>query len=301
MNKPILITGATSGIGQATTRLLSERGYDVFATYRDPRDRAALATLAGVHPVQMDVSDAAQIRHAVSEIDDALGDDGLYAVINNAGIAYTAPFEYTELERVQEIIDINLIAPYLVTQACLPLLRRHNESNQTKSRVLNIASWAGLWASPFIGFYNATKYGLVGLTESMYYDLGLLDIHAVLVVPGITKTPLLAKTTDNALASLDVMPSEGQDRYRPYLEQFATMGNTSDTRMLLTPAQAADKIAAIVDTRKPHFQYNLAIDAKLVNSFVTRWLPFRARAAINRRMYRLNKPMVWPQLATAAS
>jgi hypothetical protein len=79
------------------------------------------------------------------------------------------------------------------------------------------------------------------------------------------------------------------------------MGNTSDTRMLLTPAQAADKIAAIVDTRKPHFQYNLAIDAKLVNSFVTRWLPFRARAAINRRMYRLNKPMVWPQLATAAS
>jgi NAD(P)-dependent dehydrogenase (short-subunit alcohol dehydrogenase family) len=301
MNKPILITGATSGIGQATTRLLSERGYDVFATYRDPRDRAALATLAGVHPVQMDVSDAAQIRHAVSEIDDALGDDGLYAVINNAGIAYTAPFEYTELERVQEIIDINLIAPYLVTQACLPLLRRHNESNQTKSRVLNIASWAGLWASPFIGFYNATKYGLVGLTESMYYDLGLLDIHAVLVVPGITKTPLLTKTTDAALASLDVMPSEGQDRYRPYLEHFATMGNTSDTRMLLTPAQAADKIAAVVDTRKPHFQYNLSIDAKLVNSFVTRWLPFRVTAAVNRRMYRLNKPMVWPQLATAAS
>jgi NAD(P)-dependent dehydrogenase (short-subunit alcohol dehydrogenase family) len=301
MNKPIVITGATSGIGQATARLLSERGYDVFATYRDPRDRGALATLAGVHPIQMDVSDAAQIRHAVSEVEDALGNDGLYAVINNAGIAYTAPFEYTELGRAREIVDVNLVAPYLVTQACLPLLRRHSESNRTKSRVLNIASWAGLWASPFIGFYNATKYGLVGLTESMYYDLGLLDIHTVLAVPGITKTPLLAKTTDAALASLDLMPSEGQDRYRPYLEHFATMGNTSDTRMLLTPAQAAGKIAAIVETHKPRFQYNLAIDAKLVDSVVARWLPFRVRAAINRRMYRLNKPMVWPQLATAAS
>ncbi len=63
-------------------------------------------------------------------------------------------------------------------------------------------------ASPFIGFYNATKFGLIGLTESMYYDLGLLDIHVVLAVPGVTKTPLLGKTTDGALASLDFAASE---------------------------------------------------------------------------------------------
>jgi NAD(P)-dependent dehydrogenase (short-subunit alcohol dehydrogenase family) len=301
MNKPILITGATSGIGQATTRLLSERGYDVFATYRDPRDRQALATLVGVHPVQMDVTDPDQIRHAVAEIEDTVGDEGLYAVINNAGVAYTAPFEYMQLERVREIVDINLIAPYLVAQASLPMLRRYNESNRTKSRVVNVASWAGLWASPFISFYNATKYGLVGLTESMYYDLGLLDIHVVLAVPGITKTPLLSKTTDSALASLDVMPDEGQDRYRPYLEHFATMGDSANTRMLLTPEQAATKIAAIVDARKPRFQFNLAIDAKLVDKIITRWLPFRIRAAINRRMYRLNKPIARPQLTTTTA
>jgi NAD(P)-dependent dehydrogenase (short-subunit alcohol dehydrogenase family) len=75
MNKAILIAEATSGIGKATTRLLAERGHDVFATYRDPCDRAALARLAGVHPVQLDVSDPAQIRSAVFEIEDALGDD----------------------------------------------------------------------------------------------------------------------------------------------------------------------------------------------------------------------------------
>jgi NAD(P)-dependent dehydrogenase (short-subunit alcohol dehydrogenase family) len=291
MNKPILITGATSGIGQAATRALSSRGYDVFATYRDPRDRAGLAGLPGVHPVQLDVSDPVQIRQAVSDIDAAAGTDGLYAVINNAGITYTAPFEYAQLERVREIIDINLVAPYLVTQACLPMLRRHSESHPVKARVINVASWSGLMASPFIGFYNATKYGLIGLTESMYYDLRLLDIHTVLAIPGITKTPLLTKTTGAALASLDGIPAEDRDRYLPYLEHFTTMSQSSDNmRMLLTPAQVAARIAAIAETRKPRFRYNLAADAKLVDGIVTRLLPFRARAAINRRMYRLDGP-----------
>ena len=302
MNRPILITGATSGIGQATTRLLAKRGHDVFATYRDRRDRAALATLAGVHPVQMDVSDPAQIPHAISEIEDTLGDDGLYAVINNAGIGYTAPFEFADVDRVREIIEVNLIAPYLLTQASIPLLRRYNDSNSVKARVINVASWAGMMATPFIGFYNATKAGLVGLSESMYYDLGLLDIHTVLANPGITKTPLHAKTTGAALESLASMSAGDRERYRPYLEHFATMGDRSDgVKLLLSPEQAAAKIAAIVDSRKPRYKYNLAVDAKLVDTVLTRWLSFKVRAAINRRMYRLNKPMVRPQLATPAA
>jgi NAD(P)-dependent dehydrogenase (short-subunit alcohol dehydrogenase family) len=291
MNKPILITGATSGIGQATTRALSARGHDMFATYRDSRDRRALAELPGVYPVQLDVRDPGQISRAISEIDDALGASGLYAVLNNAGISYTAPFEYTQPQRVREVIDVNLMAPYLITQACLPMLRRHSESEPVKARVINVASWAGVMASPFIGAYNATKYGLIGLTESMYYDLRLLDIHTVLAVPGVTKTPLLAKTTGGALASLDAMPPEGRSRYSPYLEHFSTMSQSSDNmRMLYTPAQVASKLAAIVDTRTPRFRYNLAPDAKLVDGILTRVLPFRARAAMNRRMYRLDAP-----------
>jgi NAD(P)-dependent dehydrogenase (short-subunit alcohol dehydrogenase family) len=291
MNRPVLVTGATSGIGHAVARALSDRGYDVFATYRDPRDRSTLSELPGVHPLQVDLSDPLQIRQAVSEIDDAVGPDGLFAVVNNAGITYTAPFEYAQVERVQQVIDVNLLAPYLVTQACLPLLLRYNNSHPVKARVINVASWAGLMASPFIGFYNATKSGLIGLTESMYYDLGLLDIHAVLAVPGVTKTPLLAKTTGPALASLDEASEEGRDRYLPYLTHFTKMSESSESsRMLSTPTQVAAKIVVIVESRKPRFRYNLAGDAKMVDWFVTRLLPFRARAAINRRMYRLGPP-----------
>jgi NAD(P)-dependent dehydrogenase (short-subunit alcohol dehydrogenase family) len=298
MNNPILITGATSGMGQATTRALSARGYDVFATYRDPRDRAALAELPGVHPIQLDVSDPIQISRAISEIDDVLGDTGLFAVINNAGITYTSPFEFAQPDRVREVVNINLMAPYLVTQASLPMLRRHNETNAVKARVINVASWAGQMASPFIGFYNATKYGLIGLTESMYYDLGLLDIHVVLAVPGVTKTALLGKTTDGALASLDFASVEDQELFRPYLEHFTSMSESSDNmRMLRTPAQVAEKITAIIEARKPRFRYNLSLDAKVVDGIVARLFPFRAKAALNRRMYRLGQPR--RELATA--
>ena len=297
----VLVTGASSGIGAATTRALAARGYEVFATYRDPGHRAALAELTNVHPVQLDVADPSQIRHAISTIEDTLDGAGLYAVINNAGLTYTAPFEHAQLSRVREIIDVNLIAPYLVTQACIPLLRRHNESDtKGRARVVNIASWAGMMASPFIGFYNATKYGLVGLSESMYYDLSLLDIHTVLAIPGITKSPLLAKTTGGATASLELMPPRAQAHYRPYLEHFTTMSESSDNmKMLRTPDQVATKIAAIIDTRKPRFQYNLALDAKLVDGIATRLLPFRARAALHRRMYRLTPPPTRNQPAIA--
>jgi NAD(P)-dependent dehydrogenase (short-subunit alcohol dehydrogenase family) len=302
MSKSVLVTGATSGIGQAAASQLAARGYEVFATYRNPSHRAALAELPNVHPIQLDLSDPQQIEPAVQQIEAALADNGLYAVINNAGIGYTAPFEFANVDRVREIIEVNLIAPYLVTQASIPLLRRYNGSNSVKARVINVASWAGMMATPFIGFYNATKAGLVGLSESMYYDLGLLDIHTVLANPGITKTPLHAKTTGAALESLASMPAGDRERYRPYLEHFATMGDRSDgVKMLLSPEQAAAKIAAIVDARKPRYKYNLAVDAKVVDGIVTRFLPFTARARLNIRMYRLDRAMTRPESATAAA
>ncbi len=301
MTKYVLVTGATSGIGQATTQALSTRGYGVFATYRDPRDRAALADLPNVRPIQLDLSDLRQIGPALHQIDAALAGDGLYAVINNAGIGYTAPFEFADVDRVRQIVDVNLMAPYLVAQASIPLLRRYNESNTDKARVVNVASWAAAMATPFIGFYNATKAGLTGLTESMYYDLRLLGIHTVLANPGVTKTPMHAKTTGAALESLASIPAGDQERYRPYLEHFATMGDRSDNvKMLLTPEQAAAKLATIVDARTPRYKYNLSPDAKLIGHFVTRFLPFRARAAMTRRMYQLNRPMPRPEPVNAA-
>ncbi|MDR3679931.1 MAG: SDR family NAD(P)-dependent oxidoreductase [Flavipsychrobacter sp.] len=202
MKKSILITGASSGMGLANTIFFSRNGYLVFATYRSQKDGDELKKLKNVHPVKMDVTNVFDIQNAFTEVSGILGKDGLFAIINNAGINYTAPFEFVDEKRARQVMDVNIMAPYKITQVFIPLLKKHNAKNDTKARVVNIASWAGYLGQPFIPFYNASKAALIGLSESMYYDLGLLDIHVVLASPGVTKTPLLEKTTDDGIQNL---------------------------------------------------------------------------------------------------
>src|ERR1700689_5190355 len=96
MKKSILVTGATSGIGRAATELFASRGYLVFPTYRKAEDGAALASIENVYPVRMDVTNADDVTRGAKEVAARVGPDGLYAVLNNAGIAYAAPFEFAD-------------------------------------------------------------------------------------------------------------------------------------------------------------------------------------------------------------
>jgi len=288
MKKTILITGATSGIGRAATSEFAARGYEVFATYRTDTDRDALAAIEGVHPIQMDVTSPADLERAYATVAAQVGDEGLYALLNNAGITYAAPFEFADEQRAREVIEVNVMAPYRITQAFLPLLVAHGDRHAVKPRVVNVASWAGLMAAPFIPFYNASKFAVIGLTESMFYDLRLLGIHTALAIPGITNTPLLAKTTDDATASLAAMPADGRARYQALFDHYATMGESSASMPLLaTPEKVARRLHRIVDRRKPRFKNHLSIDASLIDNVMTR-LPWAARVAMNTRMYRLD-------------
>ncbi|MFG2196716.1 SDR family NAD(P)-dependent oxidoreductase [Streptomyces sp. NPDC048639] len=289
MKKSILITGSTSGIGRAATIEFASRGYQVFATYRSDAHRDELAAIDNVHPIQMDVTDAADLERAYAAVADEVGGAGLYAVLNNAGITYSAPFEFLDEKRAREVMEVNVMAPYRITQTFIPLLLAHNKGSHVKARVVNIASWAGLMASPFIAFYNASKSAVIGLTESMFYDLQLLDIHTVLAIPGITRTPLLAKTTEDGTATLDAMPTEGRARYQDLFAHYATMSAGSEgLPMLATPEKVARKLYKIVDKPNPRFKNNLSIDASLVDHVITR-LPRAARVAMNRRMYQLDR------------
>ena len=290
MKKSVLITGATSGIGRAATLEFASRGYEVFATYRSETDRHELEAIDGVYPLKLDVTVAADLERAYATVAERVGEDGLYALVNNAGITYAAPFEFADERRAREVMEVNVMAPYRITQAFIPLLVAHNERNRVKARVVNVASWAGLMASPFIAFYNASKFAVIGLTESMFYDLRLLDIHAVLAIPGITKTPLLAKTTEDGTATLDAMPADGRARYGELFDHYATLSAGSDASPLLaSPEKVAHKLYRIVDKPRPRFRNSLGIDASLVDKVLTR-LPWAARVAMNTRMYRLDRP-----------
>lgn len=290
MKKSILITGASTGMGKAYTLIFSQNDYEVFATYRNEKDAVELRKIKNVHPIEMDVTNADDIKNSFKQIADIVGNDGLYAIINNAGITYTAPFEFANEIRAREVIEVNLIAPYKIIQTFIPLLKKYNNKNDIKARVINIASWAGYMGQPFIPFYNASKAGIIGLSESMFYDLGLLDIHVILASPGVTKTPLLEKTTEDGVASLLGFPKEGQEFYKPYFDHFKTMSESSrNSKFFPTPEEVATKLFKIVEMKRPKFKYNLAMDAVIVDKILTRFIPFSWRVAMNKKMFKLNK------------
>lgn len=289
MTKSILITGATSGIGMANTVLFSQNGYKVFATYRNESDRNKLQKLKNVHPIKLDVTNANDIQNAFERVSEIVYNKGLYAIINNAGITYTAPFEFADEQRARQVMEVNVMAPYKITQAFIPLLKRYNANHNIKARVINIASWAGYLGQPFIPFYNASKAAVIGLSESMYYDLGLLGIHTIVASPGITKTPLLDKTTEDGVQNLLTFPEEGQAFYKPYLDHLKTMSEGSrNSKFFPTPEKVASKLYKIVEAKKPKFKYNLALDAVIIDKVLTNLIPFSWRVAMNKRIFKLN-------------
>ncbi len=289
MQKSILITGASSGMGLADTILFAQNNYQVFATYRNSKDEDKLKKIKNVYPVKMDVTNGDDIKQAFQKISNIVGDNGLYAIINNAGIMYTAPFEYADEERARQMIEVNLMAPFKITQTFIPLLKKYNASNTIKARVINIASWAGYIGQPFIPFYNASKAGLIGLSESMYYDLGLLDIHVVLASPGVTRTSMLAKATEDGDDNLKALPKEGQVFYKPFLDHRKAMGESSGNSKLLPTADIlAKKLYKIVESKKPKHKYNLAMDAAFMDKIMTKVIPLSWRFAMNKSVYKLN-------------
>lgn len=289
MKKSILITGASSGMGLANTILFAQNNYQVFATYRSSKDEEQLKKIKNVHPLKMDVTNADDIQKAFQQVSNIVGNNGLFAIINNAGIMYTAPFEYVDEERARQMIEVNLMAPFKITQTFIPLLKKHNANNTIKARVINIASWAGYIGQPFIPFYNASKAGLIGLSESMYYDLGLLDIHVVLASPGVTRTSMLSKATQDGDDNLQALPKEGQVFYKPYLDHRKAMGESSGNSKLLPTADVvAKKLFKIVESKKPQHKYNLSMDAAFMDKIMTKIIPLSWRFALNKSMYKLN-------------
>ena len=245
-----------------------------------------LAQIPNVTPIKVDVTVVEEIEQAVAVVSAELEECGLYAIINNAGVTYTAPFEYADEEKMRHVMDVNVWGIVRLTQECIPLLKKFNRQNSIKSRVINVTSWAGIFGQPFNCAYNASKFALVGLTEAMYYDLGLLDIHVVAASPGVTKTRLLARTTDASQAYAS-MPKEGKESYKTYIDKLDSMSaSANNSSALATPEKIAKGLFDLVEKKKPSLKHDLATDAKLMN-LLRRLLPFSCSSRVFRRMYKL--------------
>jgi NAD(P)-dependent dehydrogenase (short-subunit alcohol dehydrogenase family) len=163
----VLVTGASTGIGEATVVHLRELGFDPIAAVRKDEDAARLEG-QGVRTTRIDVTDADQIAAAR----DALGDEPLAGLVNNAGIAVAAPLEFLPIDRLRHQLEINLIGQVAVTQAFLPALRR------ARGRIVNVSSIGGRVGLPLVSPYNASKFGLEGLSDSLRREGPRIDGEA---------------------------------------------------------------------------------------------------------------------------
>jgi NAD(P)-dependent dehydrogenase (short-subunit alcohol dehydrogenase family) len=193
--KSIVITGVSSGLGEATAVALVEKGYRVFGSVRRQEDAGRLQQALGplFTPLQFDVTDTQAIAAAVNQVREALGDQGLYALINNAGIVIPGPLLFQPLDEFREQFEVNLFGLLDVTQQFLPLLGAFPDASFAPGRIINISSTSGRVAYPFMGAYAATKHALEALSDSLRREMMLYGIDVIVVEPGTTNTPIKGK------------------------------------------------------------------------------------------------------------
>ncbi len=176
--KSVLVTGASTGIGHVTANRLARAGWHVFASVRKPEDAASLAANGlGITPLIFDVTDADGIARAARHIDDAVGEHGLAALVNNAGIAVAGPLEFLPLEPLRYQFEVNVTGQIAMTQALMPALRR------ARGRIVFVGSVAGRSPLPFIGPYAASKSALAAIAAPLRVELRPWGIDVIVVEP----------------------------------------------------------------------------------------------------------------------
>lgn len=277
--RAVLVTGASTGIGEACARRLDQMGFTVFAGVRKESDGGALKGGASdrLTPLSLDVTRPQDIERAVARVADAVGDAGISGLVNNAGIAVAGPLELIPVDALRRQFEVNLVGQVAVTQAFLPLLRRG------AGRIVNIGSVSGVMALPFIGAYSASKFALEAVTDSLRVELRPWGIQVSIVEAGAIDTPIWSKSRAAADELLATLPPQTRARYGTVLA--GVRDRLSQPRGL-----PADRVARVVvralTAPRPKTRYVVGRGARL-KILLWRLLPDRLRdRVIARRLSR---------------
>ncbi len=268
----VVVTGASTGIGEASALHLRELGFDVFAGVRKDEDAEWLES-AGLRPLKLDVTDESSIRDAREDVEEAVGERRLAGLVNNAGIAVSAPLEFVPIDEFRRQLEVNLIGQLAVTQAFLPLLRR------SYGRIMNISSIGGRVALPLGGPYAASKFALEAVSDSLRRELRHLGVEVIVVEPGGVKTPIWQRGRAAAESMQEKMPPEAEGLYGKLVEAVLAETVKIERDRGLPPQAVAEVIGHALTAAKPRTRYLVGRDAKLRAAMAKR-LPDRAMDAL---------------------
>jgi NAD(P)-dependent dehydrogenase (short-subunit alcohol dehydrogenase family) len=257
-NRSVVITGASTGIGEACALSLDRRGWQVFAAVRREEDGRRLQARASerLRPVLLDVTDGPGIAAAVREVASAVGPGGVQGLVNNAGIAVGGPLEFISLEQFRWQFEVNVFGLLQVTQLFLPLIRTGH------GRIVNIGSIAGRVASPMVGPYCASKHAVEALTDALRLELAPWELHVSVVEPGVVATPIWDKGVREMDAELARMPAQGLERYDLLIRAFRRLLGGASQRGVM-PDAVARRVEHALTSRRPRHRYLVGTDARL--------------------------------------
>lgn len=262
--KSILITGCSSGIGLACATGLKARGYRVFATARKAEDLARLDA-QGLEPLYLDYREPKSVEACAAEVSKRAGGK-LYALFNNGAYGQPGALEDITREAMDEQFQTNVIGWHHLTRACLPLLRANGEG-----RIVQNSSVLGLVVMKWRGPYNATKFAVEGMTDTLRLELRGTGIKVSLIEPG----PIFSDFQKNALAAfnrhVDVSASNYRAEYKRHLEKLE---GSRVSRFKLPPEAVLEKLVHALESPRPKIRYYVTFPSYLMAT-LRRLLPYR--------------------------
>lgn len=191
----VVVTGVSTGIGWGTLKVLTSKGMHVFGSVRKSEDAERLTNEFGdsFTPLIFDVTNEESILEAAEQVRNQINGNNLLGLVNNAGIAIGGPLMHQPIADFRKQIEVNLIGQLTVTQAFLPLLGTDSKFQGKPGRIINISSVSGKIASPFLGAYAASKFGLEAVSEALRRELTIYGIDVVIIGPGSIATPIWDK------------------------------------------------------------------------------------------------------------
>ena len=260
--KSILITGCSSGIGYTCALGLKARGYRVFATVRNDADAKRLTEL-GLETIIMDYADRTSVKACADEVAKRTGGK-LYALFNNGAAGQPGAVEDLSRELLESSFAANFFGWHQLTTLCLPMLRAGGQG-----RIVNCSSVLGIVAMKWRGAYNATKFALEGLTDTMRLELRGSGIHVSTIEPG----PIATKFVETALKNFEKHINVQTSNYKAaYDDQRARLGKGGSNRFKLPPEAVLEKLIHAIESPRPKAHYYVTTPTYLMG-FARRFLP----------------------------
>jgi NAD(P)-dependent dehydrogenase (short-subunit alcohol dehydrogenase family) len=270
----VVVTGASTGIGLGTAKVLLKRGARVFGSVRKSEDAERLQQELGASftPLLFDVTDQAAVQRAAGEVREKLQGSTLSGLVNNAGVAVSGPSLELSPDDFRRQLEVNVLGPFMVTQAFGPLLGKDPALKGPPGRIVNVSSVGGKMGAPFLGPYVASKHALEGWSECLRRELMLYGIDVIIVGPGTVATPIWDKAEQADISRYDRSDfREVLHKFKAYMVKNGPKG--------LPPERIGEVIWTALTARSPKVRY-----AVVPNALIDWILPIALPARVADRL-----------------